>query len=463
MIAGDKGALARKVLAPGSQVLVAVSGGADSLALLFALKELGYPITAASFDHQLRQNAGAEDVAYVSSICQRHSIPFHSGNGDVGAFAKQYKLSIEEAARDMRYRFLFGLAQTLGMQALATGHTADDQAETVLMHFLRGAGLDGLKGMEPTTYLQAYSSQIPLVRPILDWTRSDTEEYCTTLGLSPRSDETNTQTKYFRNNLRLQLMPLLKQYNPNLTQTLARNAQVLQADAALLDKLAAQVVADVTISAANGYIQLDRRKLIQLGEPLHKRVLRNVVFGLAPGLRDFDKDAVDRVVRHGNAEIGGGLKTLLEGNDLWVTLPGASLPNLIYPQILVPTMLKMGQNQLANGWQIEMEMVDANPINNDNDRDLTITFLDPSKLTGQLRIRNPHLGDKIEPLGMPRQHTKLTDLFINTKVPKRYRAGFPIVTDENTIVWVPGLRRSENAKTAGQASQVLRLVLTDLN
>ncbi len=151
-----------------------VSGGPDSLALLHYLRGAGYPLLVASFNHHLRPEAGA-DVAHVQKIAEGLGLPFVTDSADVAAYAAANGLSTEEAARELRYRFLFRAAREAEAQAVAVGHTADDQAETVLMHFLRGAGLAGLKGMPPRVILPGFDAEIPLVRPLLGWTRAQTE------------------------------------------------------------------------------------------------------------------------------------------------------------------------------------------------------------------------------------------------------------------------------------------------
>jgi tRNA(Ile)-lysidine synthase len=222
-------------LDPARPVLAGVSGGPDSLCLLGILQEAGYRVIVAHFNHQLRPEADLE-AASVSERAKRLGLPFVSDSADVRSYAEQQSLSLEEAARILRYRFLFAAAREQAAQAVAVGHTADDQVETVLMHFLRGAGLSGLKGMEYRTILPVFDPQIPLVRPLLALWRGETEAYCREHDLEPHFDASNADTMYFRNRLRYALIPELEKYNPRIKESLLRSAQALQSDYAALQE-----------------------------------------------------------------------------------------------------------------------------------------------------------------------------------------------------------------------------------
>ncbi|MEN6478284.1 MAG: tRNA lysidine(34) synthetase TilS, partial [Anaerolineales bacterium] len=204
--------------AAGGALVVAVSGGADSLCLLHALHalapELGYRLQVAHLDHGLRA-AAAEDAAWVAALCARWGLPCTVGQAQVRALAEAEGRSLEEAARLARYRFLARVALRVGARAVAVGHTADDQAETLLLHLVRGAGLTGLVGMAPAAPWplpeDVASAALTLLRPLLAVSRQDTVSYCAALGLTPRKDETNADPAYTRNRLRLELLPVLRE------------------------------------------------------------------------------------------------------------------------------------------------------------------------------------------------------------------------------------------------------------
>ena len=210
-------------LDPNRPVLAGVSGGPDSLCLLDILHTAGYRVIVAHFNHQLRPEADQEADS-VSARARSLGLPFASACADVRAYAGAHRLSLEEAARMLRYQFLFASARKYEAQAVAVGHTADDQVETVLMHFLRGAGLAGLKGMEYRTLLPVFDQQIPLVRPLLSLWRADTEAYCREHALQPHYDVSNTDQAFFRNRLRHALLPELEKYNPRVKESVCRKS-----------------------------------------------------------------------------------------------------------------------------------------------------------------------------------------------------------------------------------------------
>ena len=220
-------------LDPARPLVVAVSGGPDSLCLMDILRQAGYHIIVAHFNHKLREESDLE-ANTVEKMAARLGLPSVIESGDVRAFAKEKKLSIEDAARTLRYRFLFTLARERAAQAVAVGHTADDQVETVLMHFLRGAGLNGLKGMTYRTVLSVFDVEIPLVRPLLDVWREETIVYCAGQGLRPHYDTSNNSLNFLRNRVRHLLIPSLETYNPKFREAAWRTAQSLTADYEIL-------------------------------------------------------------------------------------------------------------------------------------------------------------------------------------------------------------------------------------
>src|SRR5512138_2992617 len=233
-------------LNPDHPLVVGVSGGPDSLCLMSVLRKAGYRIIVAHFNHKLRPDSDA-DANIVEQTAARLNLASVIESGDVRAFADAGKLSIEEAARILRYRFLMEQAHHFHAQAVAVGHTADDQAETVLMHFIRGAGLAGLKGMGYRTIIQMFDPEIPIVRPLLDTWREETIVYCGANGFRPRHDPSNASLDFFRNRLRHLLIPTLESYNPRFREVLWRTSRSLAGDyellAGLLDQAWKQCVA----------------------------------------------------------------------------------------------------------------------------------------------------------------------------------------------------------------------------
>ena len=237
------------LLVAGESVVVGVSGGPDSLCLLHLLRHLSraYDLTlhVAHLDHGIRGEESRVDAQFVADLARQWELPATVERADVPRLAEEEGLAIEEAARRARYRFLARVAGQVGASRIAVGHNADDQAETVLMHFLRGSGLAGLRGILPLSPLgelrlgqserdSPLAAELRLIRPLLEVPRSAIEAYCRDQELSPRFDRSNLDTTYYRNRLRHKLLPVLETYNPNVREVLRRTAQVMAADHELL-------------------------------------------------------------------------------------------------------------------------------------------------------------------------------------------------------------------------------------
>jgi len=441
-------------LESGKLLLVGVSGGPDSLALLHFLHRAGYPLLVASFNHHLRPEAGA-DVAHVQKIAARLQVPFVTDSADVGAYARAKGLSTEEAARELRYQFLFRAARNAGAQAVAVGHTADDQAETVLMHFLRGAGLAGLKGMPPRVILPVFDAEIPLVRPLLGWTRAQTEAYCRKHALPYLTDASNTDITYFRNRLRHELLPHLESYNPQIRQTLAKSARALQGDYELLNELVNSAWRQAVTAAESGFVAFDLAQLRGMSPALRKNLLRRAAFALKPGLRDVNFEALERAASLKAVEMAGGLKTLIEGETLYVAENTSALPSP-YPQIGKQYSVTRDPLEIGNGWVLTCEAIThlssfvTDPWSAYFDADLT---------ENHLQLRPFRAGDKFEPLGMPGQTVKLSDLFVNLKIPQRLRKSWPVMCVDEQVAWVPGLRMGHRYRCTDSTRRALFLQL----
>lgn len=256
--------LLKGCLNAGERVVCAVSGGADSMALLYSLlclrESLCITVQAAHFNHRLRGAESERDEAFVRDFCEKNDIFLHLGSGDVRAYAQNNGKTLEEAARILRYEFL----QSLPCDKIATAHTADDNAETVLLHLLRGSGLTGLCGIAPI--------RGRIVRPLLHVTRAQIEQYLYQEGISWVDDSSNTCEDFARNRLRHTILPLLKRENPNLLQTVSRQSELLRQDDAYLDSLAHELV-----KSAQRDGKFDCQSLLSAPDALQRRALRLIV------------------------------------------------------------------------------------------------------------------------------------------------------------------------------------------
>ena len=345
-------------------IIVGVSGGADSLTLANILREMAYPVMAAHFNHHLRPES-SDDAWTVEGIAAKLNVPFILGEGNTTDHAQEHKLSIEEAARELRYRFLFEQAEKHAAQAVAVAHNADDQVETVLMHLLRGAGLDGLTGMPYRALPNPWSETIPLLRPLLNIWRTEIDAYCVEHDLKPMIDATNADTTYFRNRLRHELIPELETYVPGFRLRLHQTADLLATDRALLEKLTAQIWPNTIQEAGSGFIILHHSSFILHPLALRRRLVRKAISHLRPGARDVDFSLVHRVLDFaaqptatGQTDLGLGLRISLEGDRLTIADWDAELPTAHWPLITDHRSLPIpGELDLGNGWTLRAEIL----------------------------------------------------------------------------------------------------------
>src|SRR5512147_1493970 len=263
-------------------IVAGVSGGPDSLCLMSVLRKTGYPVIVAHFNHKLRPDSDA-DANIVEQTAARLNLVSVIESGDVRAYADQEKLSIEEAARMMRYRFLMQQAHDFKAQAVAVGHTADDQVETVLMHFIRGAGLAGLKGMSYRTVIQMFDPEIPIIRPLLDTWREETVVYCAANGFRPRHDPSNASLDFFRNRLRHLLIPTLESYNPRFREVIWRTSRSLAGDHEILSGILNDVWKACIVQENERFIVFDSLALMEQSIAFQRSLIRRAIEHIRPG------------------------------------------------------------------------------------------------------------------------------------------------------------------------------------
>lgn len=447
-------------------IIVGVSGGPDSLCLMDILRQAGYQIIVAHFNHKLREAAEVE-ANEVEQTSARLMLPSVVESGDVSSYAQAHSLSLEEAARHLRYRFLFAQAHRLNAQAVAVGHTADDQVETVLMHLIRGTGLAGLKGMSYRTVLPTFDPDIPIVRPLLDMWREETIVYCASNGLHPHYDPSNDSLNFLRNRLRNILIPTLETYNPRFRETVWRTVQSLQSDHAILRETLNATWNKTLILQGEEYVMLDLSLLSSYSVGMQRHMIRRAVESLRPGQEtvfsvlerasNFITDPV-RV----RADLTGGLTLFREGDALYIAKPNAELPFDRWPQMPAQrdfmAVSVPGQLNLAGGWKFSAEQWRLPALaweQSSRNEDLFQVWLDADGLPDPLELRIRREGDVFEPLGMQGHFQKLSDFFINEKLPPRARSRWPLLSAAERIIWVPGFRPAESFKLKQSSRKVV--------
>jgi len=455
---------------PLRTILLGVSGGPDSLALLDILRQAGIKLIVAHLDHCLR-SASQSDAEKVKAICEGLEIQCIIEKVDVKVYASEQKKSIEEAARECRYKFLFEQASIHEAQAVVVAHTADDQVETILMHFLRGAALSGLSGMAYRRVIPIYDPVIPIVRPMLGIWRSEIEAYLAEVGVTPCIDESNADITFFRNRLRHVLIPELETYNPQFRNVVLRMADVLGEENGFLSQLTETAWERCLVINAEDQVVLQASEFKQLQKALQRRVLRFAIRMLRPDLRDVDYDAIVRglnfVISPSESkeiDLVARLNLALIENNLIIKTWSAELPRWDLP--LLPTVdftsqLDVGESiTLDAGWSLHAEMLESKPevaLSRVREVDPHEAWLDYDRLNLPLTLRGRKTGDTWQPLGMKGHTQKISDFYINEKIPEHLRDIWPLVTSSDVIAWVVGMRPSERFKITADTRKILVL------
>jgi tRNA(Ile)-lysidine synthase len=486
------------LLIPGDGVVVGVSGGPDSLCLLHILLRLreqySLRLTVAHLHHGARGADADADAEFVASLAREWGLPVTIERIDVPALARAHKTAFEETARRARYAFLARVAGESDALKIAVGHNADDQAETVLMHFLRGAGPAGLRGMLPSTPLTDYrllgpftqpprgqterlagvSEELTIIRPLLNTRRSEIEGYCASQGLAPRFDRSNLDTTYFRNRLRHELLPLLETYNPNIGERLCHTAAVIAADYELLAEQRERAWREVVQEARKGTITFGRAAWRALPVALQRATLRKAAYQLRRTLRDVDFYHVENARRIGSKGETGAQATLPMGlaltvgyDTLTVGDAGEAFPLPLPDEPLLwrskPLGVQVpGRTELpSSDWALYATMAEEWDLGAiAADPDVWTAYLDAEQLSGPLSLRPRRPGDRFYPQGMAGHSVKLSAFMINLKIPRTQRDHVPLLVAGDKIVWVCGRRVGEGATVRPETRRVLRLQFT---
>jgi tRNA(Ile)-lysidine synthase len=444
-----------QMISEGDCVIVAVSGGPDSvclLSILHALKdELHIHLVVAHFDHGLRPAEDESETAFVRTLAESLKLPFETARGRL--LAKKARGSREEVARNARYAFLERVRKKHKAQKIAFGHNLNDQAETILMRLLRGSGPSGLTGIPPCR-------DGSIIRPLIEIERLEIENYLKATKLASVTDSSNLKTDYLRNKIRLELMPLLEVHQPQLTRLLAQTAEILRDEDDYLEQIA-EAWFDRNVEQSPHHIfRVPVTSFLALPVALRRRVIRNVIGKVKKDLGRISWDHIEAIRRLAQAE----------KPQAALNLPGKLTVKRIYGRLMFSTSVKREPRPFHytlhgagtydfNEMGLSLSIEEIRKRKGLRLRGSKWTaLLDAVKLRFPLTLRTFKAGDRFIPFGM-KGHKKLKDFFVDLKVPLEQRYSTPILCCDDAPVWVCGFRIDDRFKVTDETKRVLKITM----
>jgi len=454
-------------LKAGSVVLVGISGGPDSVCLLHLLTRLapnlGLRLWAAHLDHGLRGAEGAADAAFVQRICDQWDVPCTIERRDVASYRRAHReiSSLEEAARLVRYAFFTEVARQVGAAAVAVGHTADDQVETVLLHLVRGAGLPGLGGMaaESVWRDQESARAVRIVRPLLQVSRQQTQAYCQRHQLETRTDAMNLSPRFTRNRVRQEVLPRLRALNPRVDRAILQLSKLAQQEEAAWQDQVARVWPKVASVGPQG-VRLEVAKILLLPAPLQQRLLRRAYAEIAKTTRELGYTHIDGVLRLLHA--GTGKSRVLSNLVEAVVLYGGlffrkAATDVTSAPPAAPAVLQVPGETAWGGWKAQAHLHPGPAL--PTTLEPWCAHLDYQQTGPRIIIRSRRPGDRFQPLGL-KQRKKLQDFLVDARVLRRLRNLIPLLEVDQEIAWVGGQRVSDRCKVTPDTHTTLVVELT---
>jgi len=439
----------------GDRVVVAVSGGPDSVALLHMLESLkdvyGIKLHAAHLEHGLRGEESVEDMKFVEELCGSLSIPLTTASEDVGKMAEDEGLSVEATARKARYAFLDEVIKQTGYKKLATGHNANDQAETVLINLMRGSGIAGLSGMKP-----AMDGRI--VRPLIEAKRKEIAAYLEKKKIAYRTDSSNADTRFDRNRVRSILIPMIeKEFNPGIVDSLARTASVFSMVYEYFKEEVEKSMREA-VKTEEGRVTLNLEVFSPYPEIVKLFTFHKILRAMEEEAQVISYDTLSALLnvaeksRSGSRiDIGSGIIALKEFKRIVI---GRDLA--LYEPYEVQLDLPGETAVESAGYVYTTEILKDKPGTGDVYRSGESAYFDFDELSLPLKARNWREGDKFVPFGL-KGSKKVHDVFIDEKVPVSSRTMIPLVCDSDGVIWVTGVRRADRARVTDKTSTIVKI------
>ncbi len=450
-----------KLFPRGSQLLLAVSGGPDSVCLLYILfrirQELDIKLHIAHLDHQLRGKESEADADYVRKIAADLNVAVTIDKMDVKAYKKGKGISLEEAAREVRYNFLSDIAIAIGTDYIVTGHTLDDNAETLLLHLIRGTGTRGLIGLKPISRWQLNDKRFYIARPLLKVSRQQTVNYCWENEIKPRLDISNLSLSPLRNRIRQKLLPLLESYNPGVVDALLRISTIARDEIDLLDAVVSHIW-PLLIIERDSFVILKKDRFNKLPLALKRHLLRAVIENLVGSLKDIETSHIEAILEVMDKPAGrridlpSGLILSIEYDRFVIGIMNVN--TCPYPVISDEQHIQVPGRTAVSGWLVNAEIVEPNLMTREANGFVACFDLDKTGLELKISYRKP--GDRFQPLGMTGMK-KLNEFMIDEKIPRHWRQRIPIVFSPEHIIWLVGYRIDDRAKVTKKTKRVLRL------
>jgi tRNA(Ile)-lysidine synthase len=457
-----EGAILSAGIPRDARLLLAVSGGADSVALLHAVAGLAgqdgrrWDVVVGHVNHGLRGTESDEDERFVCRLAKGVGAEVEVARSDVAPLAAERGLSIETAAREERYRLLWAMLDRAGAHTILTGHTEDDQAETLLLHLLRGAGPSGLGAMRKSPGF--------LVRPLLAVSKETILDYIQHHGLPYRLDSSNLDLRHMRNRVRREVIPELRRLNPSTTRALARTAGIAQDDADYIAREAETALQTLHVGVTGRDVWTDLRAWRTLHPALRRATLRSLVSRLLGSSRDITFahiSAMDAVLSAGEGEarahhgLPHGLTLCNDGSRFCLTLTAPTrAPSLAPVQLRIPGSLSLS-----------VGVIRARPLAVSDTDELSRlrtvcgpfhALCDAAKLGATLIVRSRRPGDRVRPLGLGGTR-KVQDILVDDKVPRAQRDAVLVVENHDHIVWIPGHALDERSALGPHTGEVVHL------
>jgi tRNA(Ile)-lysidine synthase len=439
------------LLSPGDRVLVAVSGGPDSVCLLAVLQafanDLDLTLHIAHLDHMFRGKESADEALFVSELAKRSGIPATIEKFDVPAYCLERGLSPQEGAREVRYDFLQRAAKTAGASLIATGHTANDQAETFLMRLMRGAGASGLSAIPP--------ARENIIRPLIEATRGDVMKYLNEMDLAFVTDSSNAKPVYTRNRIRMEVLPVLQRFNPRIVATLAAEAGQLREEDEAVEGYCATLSDSILVQKENA-VFVKRNEFNTLPPAFRRRLLKKASDRAGMESSGLSRIQIDEAIAFmAIAQTGRTMDLppgLVIGREYDRFVISAQSGTKDFSRVIsIPGVTVIPELRM----EIETMVADQFPEEREDINYVWQALFDYDKIGPILTLRNRHPGDWFCPTGMGGKRKKIQDYFVDEKVPRRKRDLVPLLCSGEDILWVVGLRTDERCLPGPNAKKVL--------